>query len=379
MLGRILVVAIRLTVLVAMGGVVAACLVPPINPDQSARRAAARSATVVVARSVTDGVGLGLQLLDADTARMEKLDLPGGIFLDLASLSPWEARGQRQLVGVGRPRAGAGGFEEGSRLEMIRMTVPGGEVLDRLPFDGDPLPNGAPCWAPGGRARLIYPGSDGRIYALDFEPAGADDGARRPAEICPRELPAEGFPAQAGEAFVSDLSWDATAQPGRRLLASLRFQGGKASGVSGWQLWWLQLDQDATRITAAGRLLDAEAPSPHVRRRFPTAFRDHTGAPRLAYLSTRVKENVSELRVVPIRLDPVSEAPHAREADATVLAERCLASAPVPSTDRGNLVFLRESGETLDVGRVSLEETRGSREAAGPPRDATAAAVHASR
>ena len=97
--------------------------------------------------------------------------LPGRSSLTMASLSPWEDDGHRQMIGVGWHRTEVCESTMTPNIGIVRMELPGGTVLDSIDLDEDPLPNGTPCWLPGILSRIVYPGADGRIYRLDFETA----------------------------------------------------------------------------------------------------------------------------------------------------------------------------------------------------------------
>ena len=59
-------------------------------------------------------------------------------------------------------------------IGLVRMSLPDGEILDRLILPDEALPMGAPSWIPGGPVSVIYVGGDGRIYRVDFARSGLD-------------------------------------------------------------------------------------------------------------------------------------------------------------------------------------------------------------
>ncbi|WP_165227615.1 hypothetical protein [Aquisphaera insulae] len=350
MLGKILVIAVRVTALAAMFGAGVAILVSPPTSEPRWRHATAVPPAMILPRSLTDRAGIEPQVLHPDTPRVEPLApmLPGGISLDLASFSPWEDRGRRQIVGVAWSRGGL----DASGPEMIRMVLPDGQILDRIPLLGDPLPNDAPCWLPGNRARVVYPGADGRVYGLDFEAGWAGGSSDQPSGIRPRELPWQPSPIADATPFVGDLSWDEDDPSGRRMLASVQFRGGGAGIPTDWQLWWLELDRGTTRIVAAGRLLDAEETGLMVRRRHPRIFRGGDGSPRLAYVATRMREMTNELRVATLHVAAGSAIPRASEAEAKVVASGILLAPPAIAPDRRSVAVLRAAGRSVEAVRV---------------------------
>jgi hypothetical protein len=356
MIGKILVMMVRMTVLAAIVGVGAAILVVPSIPDRVLRRRVSSPPGLVLAQAVTVTAGIGPSLLNTETSRLEELSTPGGTVLDMAGLSPWEEGGRRQLIGVGWYPDGSTSSGEASGLEILRLEMPGGKVLDRIAIDDEPLPNGPPCWLPGNLARILYPGADGRIYRLDFEGEWTGGAEVRPARIRPRELPWQCSSPGNADPFVSDLAWLEDDRGGRRLLASIRFDRAGAEPPSNWQLWWLELDRNATTIQAAGRLLETDETAPKLRRRYPTICRDAAGVPWLAYVATRSRPKVNELRVVPVRFDPGSEVPHARDAEARVLAKDCLLIPPAPTPDRLGFTVVPRADRPVETVRVQLPE-----------------------
>src|SRR5262249_28483870 len=108
----------------------------------------------------------GCRFLDPETGQYSRMAIPDGDSLLFAQASPWrDGRGRSQVVGrwMGRDRddGGARGFG------LARYSYPSGEVLDPLPVDVAPA--SPPAWFPDLSARLIYAGTDGRLYRIAFE------------------------------------------------------------------------------------------------------------------------------------------------------------------------------------------------------------------
>lgn len=339
----------RLALFTVLPLTAAAIVLGRMNPEQPVRRIESASGYQVVSNFPTTHMQ-GPQLLNVSTGRLEALPTPAGIRMSVASLSPWEEEGQRQLVGIGWSHS-----EGTTAAGIVRVSLPGGEVLDRLPLDQVAIPVGPPCWLRGVRAGVLYPGGDGRIYRVDFETPRPDGSVERVANPEPEPLNWQTpMPGPAGEVLVRDLTWPDDARLGGRALASLCMKDPKTGRFNDWQIWWLKLDDDATAVVAAGRLLEA-GPTEHGSAiRLPNLVGDIDGAPTLAYLAQVLGQPGYQLRVTPLRFDAGSGVPRAHEYESRVLADDCIATTPSASPDGRWVIAVRLGIQKLKTERVLI-------------------------
>ncbi len=295
--------------------------------------------------------------LDVETGQLDTLPLPPGLRIDEASLAPWVRNGRRQLVGVGWDRSASGGARRYSDLGLIRMSLPDGEILDRLTLSDISLPISPPCWIPGTPASVLYVGGDNRLYRVDFEPPGPDWGIGDAADPHPRRLEWRASMPGAGELQFWDLTWPEEPRLGGRAIASLRFKEPETGRYTDCQIWWLQFDPGGTSIIAAGPLLEPSAADTNtdaaVSRRMPNLV-GPPGEPALAYLWNRPGESRSQLRVAPLQVDSVSGRPLARESNARTLARDCRLTRPIASADGQWITVVRTDGPRLSSERIAV-------------------------
>jgi hypothetical protein len=236
------------------------------------------------------------------------------------------------------------------------MSLADGEILDSVDLSRDALPNGSPCWFPGTLAQVLYPGSDGGIFRIDFETTRTDEGVGNNPEIRPRALAWRTRVPGEGDSILNDLAWPAGPGLGGRLLVSLRFKHADSRDGLKWQIWWLKLDPSGTSIIAAGQLLQPATGEEPDARRFPILLTDAGVSPALAYLAKIPMQQGYQLRVAPIHLDPGSKVPHASDAEARVLAQGCLPAAPAFSADGRWVTVLRPEGASARAERLALHK-----------------------
>jgi hypothetical protein len=345
--------SIRLLLLMATLLTVAAIGLGRANPASPPRRIASPPSYQVLDQAITAPHSGGSLIVHLDSGRLETLLLPPGVGIDKASLSPWEEDGRRQIVGVGWNRSGAEESLSRTDFGLIRMSLPDGEILDRLILSDVPLPLGAPCWIPGAPAGVLYVGSDFRLYRVDFEPSRLDGGVEDAAATRPGPLGWEAPLPEAGGIQFMDLSWPDEPRLGGRALASLRFKDRETGRYTDWQVWWLQLDPGGTSIVAAGRLLEPGSSDTAVSRRLPNLV-SIRGEPALAYLAQRPGESGCQLRVAPIHFDPDSGSPQAHDVDSRTLAEECPPTSPVVSPDGRWITVVRTGGPHLRTERIAI-------------------------
>jgi hypothetical protein len=167
-----------------------------------------------------------------------------------------------------------------------------------------------------------------------------------------------------GRVDFLDVCWPAREVLGGRLVASIRIQTrNDAGGLDNLnpQLWWIELDSDARSIVAAGRLTDPAGEGPE---RHPAILRRWDGTSVAIYLSYEKNAALARLLAAPLDRMEAGGLP-ALELDRTrtrVLAEGCLASTPVPSSDGLHISVVQACPETgkPEVRRVGADPGEGA-------------------
>jgi hypothetical protein len=346
--------SIRLLLLMATLATVAAIGLGRANPASPTRRVASPPSYQVLNQGVTALQGGGTLIVHLDSGRLSTLPLPPGLGIDKASLSPWEEDGRRQIVGVGWNRSGAEKSLSRTEIGLIRMSLPDGEVLDRLILSDEALPLEAPCWIPGAPASVLFVGGDCRLYRVDFGSSPLNRDIEDVADRHPRAL--EWLATLPGAGVqVRDLTWPDEIRLGGRALVSLRFKDRETGRYTDWQLWWLQLDRGSTSIVTAGRLLESGSLAAGVSPRLPNLV-SVRGKPVLAYLAQWPGESGWQLRVAPIHFDPDSGSPQAHDVDSRLLAKDCPPTIPVTSRDGRWITVVRTGGPHLRTEQIAISD-----------------------
>jgi hypothetical protein len=252
--------------------------------------------------------GYRSHLLDADAGAIVRLGLPGRDVLASAGCSPWrDERGDWHLAGMGWSYEVRGGSLVGRDYGLMRLTHPGGRVLNRVPIEV--VPAGPPCWEPGTAARVLFGANDGRLYRFAFE--GSCHADAGPGGCDPRPEPLDWAATAPRPAGLGDAAWPADPRLGRRVFVALtpRPDGGRDAGKARPRLWWLALDRRGVAIVGAGRLIragGAGAPGGEdVAEHGPALWAGPDGGLMLAYLAERPGSGPwrCELRVAPVRIE----------------------------------------------------------------------------
>ena len=263
------------------------------------------------------------RFLDAATGAVRKLVLPEGDRFEYGACSPWvDEQGESQVVGRWMREATASGTPHQRLYDsfgLARYALPSGRVLNRIALEVLPLSH--PCWFPDMTARVIYAGGDGHLYLLDFTAtdradAGDDPTPRRVLWQCAR--PGAGL-------MIADPVWSGDPRLGRRLIVSLRYDGGAASGaMKPAQLWWVSLSPDGRAVVDAGALTgggtSAEAGRPN-EERFPNLAATPDGTLVLAHFARATVSNEWTLRLSPVDFDGTGGAPRVRPGSDRVIAD----------------------------------------------------------
>jgi hypothetical protein len=286
------------------------------------------------------------RLVDPTTGRVEPIDVPANEKWGLLSVSPWHAEeGKLEAAGRWVNRVDDSGNPTIYGLGLFR--IPDGTVLDRVNLDV--LPTGRPCWVPGRPREFLFPAGDGQLHHCrlgrdrDRDAPGAaslgrvrnfrNSSSLRPVTwMCKR-------PGVAGT-FLTDPSWSRDPRLRRFLLVSMREQEVKG-GIRAYapsKIWWLEMNEDADAIVAAGQLTGPR-PEPVCEdptlERFPSVSTGPGGQLRLVYLAKARLASSWQLCRSVLTLDPKTGKPTlaATAAGAEVLGEGLAPSPVVPSAD----------------------------------------------
>lgn len=273
--------------------------------------------------------------------------------LELASISPWHGdRNAAQVVGLLKSWTAGDATRSRDGLYLARFVVPEMTLLDQVPVPN--IPSCPPCWFPDLTARVIFTALDGLLYVHAFEPIGRSPADKQPQPVAWLTNPRTGATEQPS--VVQDVSWPREPRFGQRLLATVRLKlEGRVDSFGPARLWWLQLDEDGRSVQDCGPL----APNFDVDgdQRAPTLGVTPDGRFMLAYLSKRKVEADWELWLAPLEFDPQTGNPIARFDQARVLADRCLATAPVFSEDGCWLTYVQSTGiRKSRVARLRVNE-----------------------
>lgn len=286
---------------------------------------------------------------DARDGRPVEAPPESGRPLEYASRSPWrDERGRSRAVGRWCLDPDAGAQSSGCGLAL--MSLPDGEILDRVSTDS--LPLGFPCWEPGGTSdRVLFATCDGRLYLHEF---GATAG--EPGRVGPAKEPAPirwGIARPGlGEVLLSDPSWVAVPGLGDLVLVSIRSLEPRHDGQGRYslaRLWWLRLGEDRRTIVAAGPLLDEAVASPGRDVRCPSIVSREDGARLLAYLDREAGGGWS-LRLA--RMDVLDRRPVPIARPGALLVRGCQPTPARPSPDGRWLSYVGSTGSGGLLGRV---------------------------
>lgn len=268
-----------------------------------------------------------LRLLEVETGKLIRAPLPHGDHLERAAVSPWrDGLGRTHVVGLWHAhRVGQMAPGEGLR----RYALPGWDVLDDI--ETDFVPSGSPCWFPDTSSRILFAGTNGRLYTFDF-----GDRKRR----APRPL--EWRVARLSErSEIVDVAWSSDPRLENTLIATILVLE-PADGISRDrrrsshpQLWWLRLSRDRRSIEAAGPLLvnaTTGAAPRMIDDRLPAIARCPGVGLVVAFLVRDDESNAHHLRLAPLAIER-GGVPRVEAATVVDVPGRTVLSSPVFSPD----------------------------------------------
>jgi hypothetical protein len=308
-------------------------------------------------------------LLDTETGELVEFGLPGESGLDFISCSPSSrVRGDVEVAGRYTKRTGGepDGLCEGSGLAWLRLE--GKELGGKLTFN--PLMTGYPCWLAGNSRRLLFPAGDGQLYVQSLD---ADDSSEGESETLRRvEGWGSGFD-RSERAIISDVVRPIVPKLGGRLLVAVNppFSGGVPRRFGRSEIWWLTLDSEATRIEAAGRLIQAKGTDGEDHRddeRMPNAVSTPDGGIALAYLRRHAATNEWSLQLAPLKVDPKTGIPSVSASESREVARDAAVTMPAFAPDGRSLFHIPRSLEKGgQLPKISVQDVLGSRREVSAP------------
>ncbi len=282
------------------------------------------------------GWGLtGSLWVDVNTGARVRLPEPRPAIFGEASASPWTGDdGRGQVVGRWFGPDGRASWRYG----LARRSFPDGARIDWL--ESEVFPLGAPCWAPGPGALVLFAGLDGGLHRADFEPANRE-GTASGGTIRPLGW-RTGAPSRA---FVfRDPCWPTMQGFERIVLVSLREDPGgpPLHSLTKCRPTWLRLSPGADTIEEQGPLLLPSAVPQSREIRHPRLGHEPGGGFLLAYLSGE-DDTTYDLYLTRLELDAGGRPRPAGPGNQ--LAGGCLVSFPPTFSDDGRwITVLQQSG-----------------------------------
>jgi hypothetical protein len=271
--------------------------------------------------------------------------LPDAPIPGVLGFSPWRSADGQSHVVVREESISPGSLDWANEpFGLARYTFPAGRFLDRVAIDIPPL--GPICWLPDQSDRILFAGTDSRLYLLDFAAGEATGGAT--AATSPRPVRWEGDPPGRGLIWIHDPCWPTAPELGGRVLVSLSFEENPSGPLGEPQVWWLQLDPNNATIVAAGRLVvpdESSAAVPAEEERLPCVGTAPDGSPRLAYLTRPENRSTWDLWVAPITTDETSGAPRVLRSRRHKVAEGCVGLSLAFSAD-GRSIYVSARNPT---------------------------------
>lgn len=357
-------VAVRMSLLLGVCltalAVGVARLVPSVELSSTVARHPARSALVGVNTYAMEAQS-GSTLLDPRTGDVTTIALKDTESLLFAKSSPWEdGNGETEVVGRWVSREPSDWSTQTQEIGVARFAMPSGRQLDHVPLDV--VPAGNPCWYPGTTSRILYAGTDGKLYSLQFHD-GAAGQFEPPAK--PEIITWACRQPGRGEARITDPVWPADPRMKGRLVVSLTYLDAldTPDAFVPEQIWWFELSRDGKSITAAGRLTAPRSTrAPRVQERLPSLAITDGDEAVMAYLSRPAGQSTWDLKLAPVAFHPATGEARARTRMATLLARNVVVTFPAFSPDGRWVNALRMPvRSTMHADRFSVAEALASR------------------
>lgn len=273
------------------------------------------------------------RFLDPRTGEMIAINLSTTDSLLFGKTSPWEDdNGEREVIGrwtSRKPSAWAGTAQE---VGLARFMFPSGKLLDHMALEI--VPSGNPCWYADSNSRVLYSGTDGQLYQIEFPDRSAGN---QDAELPrPEAITWACRKPGRGDVRVGDPVWPNIPGLDGRLIVSLCY----VDEVEGQEMfvpeeiWWLKLSRDGKSIEAAGRLSSPRPEwAPLVQERLPSLALTPDKEVVMAYLTRTTGQATWDLKLAPVAFHSETGEPRARTRIAVMLAENVAVTFPAFSPD----------------------------------------------
>jgi len=292
-----------------------------------------------------------VDLIHREDGRLRRVETPASERWDFLAPAPWLAEdGSMEAVGRFASQPGAADAGGEGAVGLVRVRLPGSEVIDRVALDV--MPTGRAAWDLERSGRVVFPGSTGLLYSCRF-PDGDEAGGPSVRELGWACATPGGLAPYVTDPVCPDA-------PGLRGLMIVSLAGSaKAEGppeVARISPWWLRLDEEGEEIVAAGPLFgpaDLDGLELRARMRYPNvAVVD--GRLRLIYMLHRPCTGRAVAFAADLEIDPATGAPRVRPGSAGPVDEEPVAFGTlIPSLDgRSAFTALQGSGR---VHRLPLD------------------------
>jgi len=285
-------------------------------------------------------------LVDRTTGRTQPLAVPPDQKWGLLSVSPWRDQ-EGNLEAAGRWVSRFDGSEKPTFCGLGLFRISDGTVLDRVKLDV--LPTGRPCWIPDRPREFLFPAGDGQLHRCHLAGDRGDGAVRHPQDKRGRNLGSARAlhpvtwrcqPPGAGKTFLADPEWSSDPRLRRFVIVALSHQqveDGKRA-YAPFEIWWLQMSEEADAILAAGRLTGrglSSAADDSVIERFPSVSVGSERRLTLIYLTREPGTSSWRLCRSPLELDQKTGKPTLapNPAGAEVLGDGLAPSPVIPLTD----------------------------------------------
>jgi len=218
------------------------------------------------------------------------------------------------------------------------------------------LPTGRPCWVPGQSRTILFPAGDGQLYRCQLPAAQVEGGlsvavADTSGQTSPVpvtwKIPIPGL----GRVLLQEPVWSSDPRLRKWVIVGLGQQTRlrPRANFQSSKLWWLELNEQAESVLAAGRLTvpeNNEADDDDLEERFPNLAVGPGGKVRLVYLARRRGQKSSELRSA--ELDAGTGPPRltSGQVGTRKLGEGLGLAPPLVSADGRKVFALDDSGRT---------------------------------
>ncbi len=292
------------------------------------------------------------RFLDAETGDFKRVNFGGDDVVDCAACSPWQDEQGTQLL-VARWNSN-NPDQETQGYGLSRFSFPDGQVVDR--YELEVVPTSRPCFFHNEPGRILFAAGDGHLYRFQFPDRRGNKNGETKDTKQPQRIAWKTSRPGPGNPFISDPVWPSDPRFGGRLIVSLTYlDSDPKAGHRVYrraQLWWIKLNEAATEVVEAGRILAPGTskldPGVNSELRLPSIGTAPDGSLVLAYIHQPDRYAAYQLRLAPLHFQEETGAPTIDAAQSCLLSESCLTVTPTFSSD-GRWVFGLEKPRTPEA------------------------------